>query len=178
MRPQKKIHKIRLTVGGDRLDYHVDPSAPVVGLLDTKTYLIVSSQMPITALDTMLSILRNIISTIACSNFNIYAYIKNTSLQNFCNEYNIAHFTEKDGYVYCEIRKGMYGLKEARIIAYQDLVKNLAMYGYELMQCTLGLWHHKTRQTTFTLAVDDFGINVSNPVDLYHNYHHYKSTTP
>ena len=32
-------HWTRLTVGGDRLDYHADPSAPAVGLLDTKIHL-------------------------------------------------------------------------------------------------------------------------------------------
>ena len=40
IKPHKKEkHRIRLTVGGDRLDYHADPSAPAVGLLDTKIHL-------------------------------------------------------------------------------------------------------------------------------------------
>ena len=37
--------------------------------------------------------------------------------------YNLA--IELDGYIYFEIRKGRYGLKEAGIIAYKHLVKNL-----------------------------------------------------
>ena len=52
----------------------------------------------------------------------------------------------------------MHGLKEAGYIAYQNLVKNLMPFGYEPMQWTPGLWRHKTRHATFTLAVDDFGI--------------------
>ena len=36
---EKETHRIRLTVGGDRLDYHADPSAPAVGLLDTKIHI-------------------------------------------------------------------------------------------------------------------------------------------
>ena len=39
-------------------------------------------------------------------------------------------FIDKVGYVYCEIRKGMYGLKEAGCVAFQNLVKNLAPFGY------------------------------------------------
>ena len=40
IKPHKKEkHRIRLTVGGDRLDYHADPSAPAVGLLNTKIHL-------------------------------------------------------------------------------------------------------------------------------------------
>ena len=75
---------------------------------------------------------------------------------------------EKDGYIYCEIRKSMYGLKEVGIISYQNLVKNLAPYGYEPTTYTPGFWCHKTRKTTFTLAVDNFGIKYFGPDDLEH----------
>ena len=39
-------------------------------------------------------------------------------------------FIDKDGYVYCEIRIGVYGLKEAECVAFQNIVKNLAPFGY------------------------------------------------
>ena len=59
--------------------------------------------------------------------------------KEFRKEYNVDALDENDGYVYCEIRKVMYGLKEAGIIAYQKLVKNLAPYRYEPMVYTPGL---------------------------------------
>ena len=31
-----------------------------------------------------------------------------------------------------------------------------------------GLWHHKTRPITFTLAVDDFGVKHTNEEDAKH----------
>ena len=37
---------------------------------------------------------------------------------------------EPDGYVYCEVRKGMYGLKQADRLAFDNLVKLLAPHGY------------------------------------------------
>ena len=40
-------------------------------------------------------------------------------------EYDL-HDKLHDNYIYVKIRKGMYGLKEAGIIAFQRLVKNLA----------------------------------------------------
>ena len=46
-----------------------------------------------------------------------------------CNEYNIDFIVHND-YVYVEIYKGMYGLKEAGIIAFKCLVRNLAPHGY------------------------------------------------
>ena len=70
--------------------------------------------------------------------------------------------------MYREIQKGVYGLKEAGCIAFQNLVKKLAQYGYEPMQCKPGLWRHTTRPTTFTLAVDDFGIKYFTQADLEH----------
>ena len=37
LKPEK--HRVRLTVGGDKLDYEEDPSSPAVSLLDTKILL-------------------------------------------------------------------------------------------------------------------------------------------
>ena len=34
-----EYHRTRLKLGGDKLDYPEDPSAPAVGLLDTKIHL-------------------------------------------------------------------------------------------------------------------------------------------
>ena len=73
------------------------------------------------------------------------------------NEYNI-HSLAHNGYINIEIRKGMYGLKEAGILAFNYIVKNLAPFGYHPVKFTPGLWKHETRPTTFILCVDDFGI--------------------
>ena len=45
-------------------------------------------------------------------------------------EYSLLPIADLSGYVYVEIRKGMYGLKEAGIIAYKRLVRNLQPHGY------------------------------------------------
>ena len=65
---------------------------------------------------------------------------------------------DKIGYVYLEFRRGMYGLKEAGIIAFKQLVLKLAPAGYHPCRKTTGLWTHTTKRTTFTLCVDDFGV--------------------
>ena len=53
----------------------------------------------------------------------------------------------------------MYDLKEAGVIAFDQLVHYLSPHGYEPAPCTPGLWRHTTRPTTFTLCVDNFGVN-------------------
>jgi hypothetical protein len=63
-----------------------------------------------------------------------------------------------DGWVYIEIRKGMYGLKQAGILTNQLLQTRLAPFGYYPARHTLGLWLHKTRQISFTLVVDNFAV--------------------
>ena len=45
--------------------------------------------------------------------------------EEIMSEYNLSAIASHD-YVYVEIRKGMYGLKKAGIIAFQRLVKKLA----------------------------------------------------
>jgi hypothetical protein len=63
-----------------------------------------------------------------------------------------------DGWVYIEIRKGMYGLKQAGLLANQLLQTRLAPFGYYPARHTPGLWLHNTRPISFTLVVDDFAV--------------------
>jgi hypothetical protein len=62
----------------------------------------------------------------------------------------------------------MYGLKEAGILAFEQLVTKLAPHGYELAPFTPGLWRHTTKPTTFTLCVDDFGVKFFTKPDALH----------
>ena len=57
---------------------------------------------------------------------------------------------DSNGYVYIKIKKGMYGLKQAAILAYQRLVELLQPNGYFPEPNTTGIWSHETRQTKFT----------------------------
>jgi hypothetical protein len=63
-----------------------------------------------------------------------------------------------NGWVYIEIQKGMYGLKQAGLLANQLLQTRLAPFGYYPARHTPGLWLHKTRPISFTLVVDDFTV--------------------
>ena len=73
-----------------------------------------------------------------------------------------------NAFIYLEIRRGMYGLKEAGVIAFDQLVLYLAPHGYKPAPCTPGLWCHTTRPTTFTLCVDDFEVKYFSKEDAHH----------
>ena len=68
---------------------------------------------------------------------------------------NISH----NGYIYCEIQKGLYGLPQAGIIFNQKIVRRLEPKGYSLCKHTPYLWRHNWRPITFSLVVYDFGVN-------------------
>jgi hypothetical protein len=63
-----------------------------------------------------------------------------------------------DGWVYIEIRKGMYGLKQAGLLANQLLQTRLEFFGYYLARHTPRPWLHLTQTILFTLVVDDFAV--------------------
>ena len=80
--------------------------------------------------------------------------------QEFIDLYNLTPKV-KNGYIYIEIQKGMYGLPQAGILANKLLKTRLADHDYYEVPHTPGLFTHKTRPIWFTLVVDDFGIKYN-----------------
>ena len=92
--------------------------------------------------------------------------LKITDIPNeIIDDYNLRETVDDNGFVYCEITKGMYGLPQAGIIAQE---RRLAKHGYHQSKIIPGFWTHDTRPTTFTLVVDDFAIKVMNDDDANH----------
>ena len=60
--------------------------------------------------------------------------------------------------MYIDIRKGMYGLLQAGILAHLLLEERLDAHGYSRSKAVPGLWRHKSRPISFTLVVKDFGV--------------------
>ena len=156
LRPTKEeVHRVRLTIGGDRLDYPGDASSQCASIITTKI------------------LLNSVISTPGArfGTADITAFYYGTPMERF--EYMKIRYDEipreivdaydldtlaHDGYVYMEIQKGMPGLKQAGRIANDRLITHLAKYGYAPVRHTSSLWRHHTRPIAFTLVVDDFGI--------------------
>jgi hypothetical protein len=70
--------------------------------------------------------------------------------------------------VLVEISHGMYGLPQAGILAYDQLVRHLSTHGYAPCTHTPGIWSHTTRDIRFCLVVDDFGIKYTKKTDAMH----------
>ena len=74
----------------------------------------------------------------------------------------------KDGWVHLEMRRAVWGLPQAGILANKRLRRKLAPFGYSECTETPGLWIHETRPISFTLVVDDFGVKYVNQADVDH----------
>ena len=72
--------------------------------------------------------------------------------QEIREEYDIMNLVD-NGYVYIEIRKGTYGLKEAGILAFNYVVENLATHGYYHVKYTAGIWEHKIQNTKYQICI-------------------------
>jgi hypothetical protein len=85
------------------------------------------------------------------------------------HEYNTKEFADKNGYVYMEVTGAIYGLSQSEYLANQDLVRKFSyIWIPPSFKRTPGLWKHETRRTTFTLVVDDFGVQYFNKEDADH----------
>ena len=81
-------------------------------------------------------------------------------------KYNLQHIVTTNGFIYIRIKKGMYGLKQAAALAYNDLIKNLKADGYAPLQHTDSYWGHSKYPTVFCLCVDNFGKKYFNKHNL------------
>ena len=98
--------------------------------------------------------------------------------QEIINEYKLQNKIDPDGYIYMEICKAIYGLKQAGKLANKQLEKVLLTHDYYPSEYTPGLYLHKTRPISFTLVVDDFGVKYVNKAGTLHLNKHSRTYTP
>lgn len=165
-RPQKPDpNRVRMTAGGNLIKYP--------GELTTRTADLSTSKI----------IWNSVLST---ENAKYMCMdVKNFYLGTPLDRYEymripLAHFPEhtiqqyklrenqKNGFIYVEIRKAIYGLPQGGILANEQLKKFLAPAGYFEVPHTPGLFKHITRPIAFSLVVDDFGVKYTNKADADH----------
>lgn len=83
-------------------------------------------------------------------------------------EYNLQEIATPKGYIYIEVNKETYGLHQAGILVQELLEKQLGEHGYTQNKIIPGLWKHETRNITFTLTADDFGVKYIAKEDAQH----------
>ena len=159
-------YRTRITMGGNLINYPDNCGTPTADLLTVKL------------------LFNSIISTPNCKFMTIdikdfylmtpmdrYEYFR-MKLELFppdiIEKYGLHDKVDADGNVFCEVRRGMYGLPQAGIIAQDLLTKRLHKAGYYQSKITPGYWRHNWRPISFTLVVDDFGVKYINKADVEH----------
>jgi len=83
-------------------------------------------------------------------------------------KYNLHNKVSSSQHIFIKIKRGMYRLKQAAILAYDHLKHSLQPFGYHPITGTVGMWEHESRPTKFCVCVDDFGIKYWSTQDTNH----------
>jgi hypothetical protein len=169
IRPTKdEVHRVRVTVGGDRLDFPGNTTTQCASLTTTKCLLNSTVSTP----DARFMVLdvKNFYYGTPMARFEYMKLPLKLIPDEIINAYNLLALVS-DGYIYLEIRKGMPGLKQAGRIANDRLQQHLAKFGYAPVARTPSLWKHATRPVTFSLVVDDFGVKYVGKQHAEHLIH-------
>jgi hypothetical protein len=171
-------HRVRLTVGGDRLDYSGDTSTSTADITTFK--ILIKSTLSTNEATMMMMDIKNHYLGTPLPTYE-YMILPLTILPlDIIEKYDLKRLAIK-GWVYLEFRKGVHSLKQASHLANQLLQKRLKPFGYYPARHTPGIWLHNTKTTALSLVVDDFAIKYVTKSNANHLrdalLQHYEITT-
>ena len=157
VRPEKaEQERTRITAGGDQLEYDGDVSTKTAGLETAK--ILFNSIISTPGARFMTMDISNMYLNTPLKDFQYMRFHIDIIPEEVITEYSLRDKVDNAGWLYCEIRKAIYGLKESGLLANIQLRKVLAARGYFPCAFTQGLFKHVTRPINFSLVVDDFGV--------------------
>ena len=165
-RPLKaEPRRVRITVGGDKVDYPGEVSTKTTELVTCKILLNAVVSTPgakFMTMDLKDFFLGNPLPRKEYARIPVHLVP-----QAIVELYNLQDYAH-DGHYYMEISKGMYGLPQASRVAYDALAPRLKTEGYLPAKTTPGLFKHKENSVVFCLTVDDFGVLYVDKPDAEH----------
>ena len=165
-RPQKADpNRVRITVGGNLIDYPFELTTRTADLTTTK--IMWNSVISTPGAKYATADIGNMYLETPLDRPEYMRMKIHLIPQAIIDQYDLMPKVY-NGYVYMEIMHGMYGLPQAGILANKLLKKRLEPFGYREVQHTPGLYKHDWRPIAFTLVVDDFGIKYVGKEHLDH----------
>jgi hypothetical protein len=113
---KKEKERVRLTFGGDRLDYSGDVTTSTADITTLK--IIINSTLSTEDAAMMMMDIKNYYIGTPLPRFEYIKMLLSRFPEEIIQKYNL-NALAIDGWVYIEIRKGMYGLKQSVILANQ-----------------------------------------------------------
>jgi hypothetical protein len=142
-------------VGGDRLHYSGDVATSTADITTFK--ILINSTFSTEDAAVMMMDIKNYYLGTPLPRFEYMKMLLSRFPEEIVQKYNLSALAV-GGWVYIEIRKGMYGLKQAGLLANQLLQTRLSPFGYYPARHTPGLWLHRTWPIYFTLVVEYFAV--------------------
>jgi hypothetical protein len=152
---KKERERVWLTVGGERLNYFGDVANSMADIRTFKILINITLSTKDAAM--MMKDIKNYYLGTPLPRFEYMKMLLSRFPEEIIQKYNL-NALAVDGWVYIEIRKCMYGLKQAGLLTNQLLQTRLAPFGYYLARHTPGLWLHQTPPISCTLFVDDVAV--------------------
>jgi hypothetical protein len=173
-RPQKDDpHRIRITAGGNLIHYEGNASVRTADIDTAKIHwnsVVSTPNAKYMCLD-----IKNFYLTAALEYFEYMRIPLDLFPEWTKQQYNLNELAF-EGWVHIEMRRAVWGLPQAGILANKRLRRKLAPFGYSESVNTPGLWTHESRPISFTLVVDDFGVKYVTQDDVDHLIASIKST--
>jgi len=150
--------RVRVTVGGDRVNYPFATSTKTSTIITSK--LLLNSTISTPGARFMTTDIKDFYLNNPMKRFEYMRIPLAMIPPDIVERYNL-NALERNGYVHVEIRKGMYGLPQAGKIANDALKPHLAKFGHHEAPHTHGLFKHESRPIMSSLVVDDFGVQYN-----------------
>jgi hypothetical protein len=126
-KPHKKDkERVRITVGSDTLDYSDDVATSTADITTFK--ISINSTLSTKDAAMMMMDIKNYYLGTPLPHYEYMILLLSRFSEEIAETYNLKALAV-DGWVYIEIRKGMYGLKQAGLLANQLLKKRLVPFG-------------------------------------------------
>ena len=156
-------YRVRGTIGGDRINYPGPTTARTAAMPLIKLLLqsVVSDNKRFLTLDIKDFYLNTPLDR--------PEYLRITSKflpQNIIVKNNLQPYLS-NGSILFQVKKGMYGLPQAGLLAQNRLIQHLAAHGYH-QTATTCLFRHDANGTDFSLVVDDFGVKYTTKEGAQH----------
>ena len=140
--------RVWIVVGGDKLSYNSETGSPAASLLETKILLNSTISDAHKGARFMSMDLKDFFLATPMQHPEYMRVPIKFFPSDIIRMYKLNDKIHNNN-IYIKIKKGMYGLKQAAVLAYNNLVKKLAQFGYEPMEFTDSFWKHKTKPTKF-----------------------------
>ena len=157
IRPTKtEVNRVRVTVGGDRLNFPGATTTYCAGLTTTKCLLNSTISTPSARFMTLY--IKDFYYGTSMARYEYMKLSLTCIPDEIIEQYSLCTLSS-GGWVYLDIRKGMPGLKQANHISNGQLKAHLTKFGFAPVPRTPALWKHNTKLIFFSLIKDDFGVN-------------------